>query len=122
MKDRTTKARRIVRDRTRTHRAAARIRRRGVASMATHAVAAGLPIREARTVASSLRRNAAKAACDGMPGVSYAGKAKARACTRYSRAEVARAAALYKPRKPRYAEARNALVGAHRNHAIGLAA
>ncbi|MEU6397862.1 hypothetical protein ABZ867_12880 [Streptomyces cinnamoneus] len=94
-------ARRTLRDRTRTQRAASRINRRGVGTLATHCIAAGLGIREARTVAGSLRKNAAKAAVTGTPGTSYT-HGRARTCTRYTPAEVARIAVIYRPRKPAY--------------------
>lgn len=94
-------ARRIRRDRTRTQRAAACIARQGVGTLATHCVAAGLGIREARTVASSLRKNAAKANATGTPGTSYT-HGRARACIRYTAVEVARIAVIYSPRKPAY--------------------
>ncbi|MGV9756945.1 hypothetical protein ACWDUC_14155 [Streptomyces tricolor] len=87
--------------RTRTHRAAARIRRQGVATLATHCIAAGLTPREARTVAGSLRKNAEKAGVTGTPSVSYT-HGRARHCTRYTPAEVARIAVIYRPRKPAY--------------------
>lgn len=98
----TRTARQTLRQRTRTHRAAAKIRRQGVATLATHCVAAGLPIREARTVAGSLRKNADKAGVTGTPGISYAKNAKARTCTRYTPAEVAAIAVVYRPRKAAY--------------------
>jgi len=98
----TRNARQILRQRTRTHRAAAKIRRQGVATLATHCVAAGLPIREARSVAGSLRKNADKAGVTGTPGVSYAKRIPARTCTRYTPAEVAAIAVIYRPRKPAY--------------------
>ncbi|MFF4644971.1 hypothetical protein [Streptomyces sp. NPDC001389] len=94
-------ARRTLRDRTRTQRAAARITRQGAGTLATHCIAAGLGIREARTVAGSLRKNAAKVGVTGAPGTSYV-HGRARACTRYTRAEVARMAVVYRPRKPAY--------------------
>jgi hypothetical protein len=94
-------ARRILRDRTRTQRAATRIARQGVGTLAIHCVAAGLGIREARTVAGSLRKNVAKANVAGIPGTSYT-HGRARACVRYTRAEVARIAVVYRPRKPAY--------------------
>ncbi|MFE2850577.1 hypothetical protein ACFXJO_05515 [Streptomyces lavendulae] len=94
-------ARRILRDRTRTQRAASRIARQGVGTLATHCIAAGLGIREARTVAGSLRKNAAKANVTGTPGISYT-RGRARACTRYTQAEVARIAVIYRPRKTVY--------------------
>jgi 7-keto-8-aminopelargonate synthetase-like enzyme len=87
--------------RTRTHRAAAKIRRQGVATLATHCIAAGLPVREARSVAGSLRKNATKANVTGTPSVSYT-HGRARTCTRYTPAQVARIATVYRPRKPAY--------------------
>jgi hypothetical protein len=98
----TRNARQILRQRTRTQRAAAKIRRQGVATLATHCVAAGLGIKEARTVAGSLRKNADKAGVTGTAGISYAKNIKARACTRYTPTEVARIAVIYRPRKPAY--------------------
>lgn len=94
-------ARQALRDRTRTQRAAARIARQGTGTLTTHCVAAGLGIREARTVAGSLRKNAAKADVAGIPGTSYT-HGRARSCTRYTRAEVARIAVIYRPRKAAY--------------------
>src|SRR5688500_9580410 len=90
-----------LRQRATQTRAAAKIRRNGVGTLATHCVAAGLGIKEARTVASSLRKNAAKAGVTGQVGVSYT-KGRARQCVRYSPAEVARIAVIYRPRKPAY--------------------
>jgi hypothetical protein len=101
MNDRARTARRILRDRTRTQRAAAKIRREVAATLTTHVIAAGLPVREARTVASSLRKNAAKAGVAGTPSVSYT-HGQRRACTRYTVREVAAIAAIYRPRKPAY--------------------
>jgi hypothetical protein len=83
------------------HQAAARIRRQGVATLATHCIAAGLAPREARSVAGSLRKNAAKANVTGTPSISYT-HGRARHCTRYTPAEVARIAVIYRPRKPAY--------------------
>jgi hypothetical protein len=91
-----------LKTRTRQTHAAAKIRRHGVATLATHCVAAGLGIKEARTVAGSLRKNAAKAGVTGTAGISYAKNAKARTCTRYTPAEVAAIAVIYRPRKPAY--------------------
>lgn len=98
----TRNARRILRDRTRTHRAAAKIRRTGNGTLATHCIAAGLSVKEARSVASSLRKNADKASVTGTPGISYAKNVKARTCTRYTPAEVAAIAVIYRPRKAAY--------------------
>lgn len=101
MNARARAARRIIRQRTRTNRAAAKIRRTGTGTLASHCIAAGLAPKEARTVASSLRKNAAKAGAIGTPGTSYT-KGRARACTRYTPAEVAAIAVVYKPRKAAY--------------------
>lgn len=97
----TRNARQILRQRTRTQRAAAKIRRQGVATLATHCIAAGLPIREARSVAGTLRKNADKAGVTGTTGTSYT-HGRARTCTRYTPAEVAAIAVIYRPRKPAY--------------------
>lgn len=93
--------RHTLKARTRTTRAAAKIRRTGVGTLATHCIAAGLGVREARTVAGSLRNNATKANVTGTPGISYT-KGRARHCVRYTPAEVAAIAVIYRPRKPAY--------------------
>lgn len=90
-----------IKARTRTQRAATRIARRGNGTLATHCIAAGLAPREARTVASSLRKNAAKANVTGTPSISYT-HGRARQCTRYTAREVAAIAVIYRPRKPAY--------------------
>lgn len=97
----TRNARHTLRQRSNTTRAAAKIRRTGTATLATHCIAAGLPTREARTVAGSLRNNATKAGVTGTAGLSFT-KGRARTCTRYTPAEVARIAVIYRPRKPAY--------------------
>ncbi|MFF7096399.1 hypothetical protein ACFY9A_28990 [Streptomyces rubradiris] len=99
-----------LRTRRTQHQAAAKIRRQGTGTLATHCLAAGLSVREARSVAGSLRKNATKAGVTGTPSVSYT-HGRTRACTRYTRAEVARIAVIYRPRKPqcRTAAARLAL-------------
>lgn len=91
-----------LKTRTRTQRAATRIKRRGVGTLAAHCIAAGLGVKEARSVAGSLRKNAAKAKVTGQAGISYAKNIKAHTCTRYTPAEVARIAVIYRPRKPAY--------------------
>lgn len=101
MNDRTRTACRTLRQRTRTNRAAAKIRRQGHGTLATHCIAAGLAPKEARTVASSLRKNASKAGVTGTPSVSYT-HGRARQCTRYTATEVAAIAVIYRPRKPAY--------------------
>ncbi|MFJ6729394.1 hypothetical protein ACIQPQ_31280 [Streptomyces sp. NPDC091281] len=90
-----------VKARTTATRAARRITRRGVGTLATHCLAVGLTPRDARTVAGSLRRNAAKAGIAGTVGRTFR-KGAARACTRFTRAAVALIAALYRPRKQEF--------------------
>lgn len=94
-------ARHTLRQRSASTRAAAKIRRTGTATLATHCIAAGLPTREARSVAGSLRKNAPKAGVHGTAGVSYT-KGRARQCTRYTRREVAAIARIYRPRRAEY--------------------
>ncbi|MGW4493778.1 hypothetical protein [Streptomyces sp. NPDC004376] len=88
--------------------AAGKIRRHGAATLSVHCLAAGLPIREARTVASSLRRNAVKAGVQGMAGISYT-HGRARQCMRYTARQVGMIARIYKPRRPGYRIAANRL-------------
>jgi hypothetical protein len=94
-------ARHTIRTRTRTQRAASRIDRRGNGSLTTHCIAAGLTPKQARTVASSLRKNAAKAGVTGTPSVSYT-HGQRRTCTRYTRRQVAAIALIYRPRRADY--------------------
>ncbi|MFJ4682044.1 hypothetical protein [Streptomyces sp. NPDC088789] len=101
MNDRARTARQIIKARTRTNRAAAKIHRQGVGTLATHCIAAGLGPREARTVANSLRKNAAKAHVTGTPSISYT-HGHARQCTRYTPREVAAIAVVYRPRRADY--------------------
>jgi hypothetical protein len=93
-----------LRNRARTHRAASRLPRTGVATLAGHAVAAGLRVREARSAAGTMRKCAARIGVTGTPGRSYAGRAAARDCTRYTVAEAALVGADYskRARKPEY--------------------
>lgn len=97
----TRTTRRILNQRTRTQRAAAKIRRHGVATLATHAIAVGLGVKEAASVAGSLRDKTTKAGVVGTPGRSFR-KGAARPCTRYTRTEVAALVALYRPRRADY--------------------
>lgn len=94
-------ARHTLRQRAATTRAAAKIRRTGVATLATHCIAAGLGVKEARSVAGSLRKNAAKIGVAGTAGVSYT-KGCARTCTRYTPRQVGLIALVYRPRKAAY--------------------
>ncbi|MEU1273003.1 hypothetical protein [Streptomyces sp. NPDC005799] len=90
-----------LRQRARTRRATAKIRREGVATLATHAVAAGLSIKEAASVAGSLRDKVSKAGVVGITGRTFR-KGASRPCTRYTPADVAALVAYYRPRKPAY--------------------
>ncbi|MCX5000953.1 hypothetical protein [Streptomyces longwoodensis] len=101
-------ARQIIRNRTRTQRAATRINRRGNASLTTHCLAAGLTPKEARTVASSLRKAATKLGIHGTTARTHAA-GRMRDCRRYSRAQVAALAVIYRPRKAAYIQAANRL-------------
>lgn len=91
----------VLRDRARTHRAAARIRRRGDGSLTTHALAQGLRPREARSVAGSLRRAADKLGILGRPVRVHAGR-RMRDARRYTPAQVAALAVVYRPRRADY--------------------
>lgn len=101
MKASSRQARQTIRNRTRTQRAATRINRRGNGTLTSHAIAAGLTPRQARSVASSLRKAATKLGIHGQGGVSHT-KGRTRACTRYTRHEVAMLALTYRPRRPEY--------------------
>ncbi|WP_030188219.1 hypothetical protein [Streptomyces violaceorubidus] len=101
MNARSRQARQTLRNRTRSQRAATRINRRGVGSLTTHCLAAGLTPSQARTVASSLRKNATKAGVQGVTGTAYR-KGQARTCTRYTPAQVAAIAVIYRPRRAEY--------------------
>jgi hypothetical protein len=94
-------ARQLLRNRTRTQRAASRIARRGTATLTTHAIAAGLPAREARSVAGSLRNAAKKLAITGTPHRVHAGR-RMRDARHYTPQQVAAMCTVYKPRKPAY--------------------
>ncbi|MFI7329343.1 hypothetical protein ACIBQ3_32490 [Streptomyces rubiginosohelvolus] len=83
------------------NRAAARIRRNGVGTLAAHAMAQGLSHRDATSVASTLRKVAAKLGILGTAGRAHAGR-HMRNCLRFTRAQVAVIAANYKARKPAY--------------------
>ena len=105
-------ANRVLRDRIRSNRAAARIRRRGAGSIATHCIAAGLRPGEARSVASTLRKHVAKAGVTGVAGTAYNGRVPAHPCTRFTRSQIGRLAASYRPRKAAYKAARAVLISA----------
>lgn len=94
-------ARHTIKTRTRTQRAAARINRTGTGTLATHALAAGLDIRSARSVAGSLRNAAKKIAVPGTATRVHAGR-RMRDAVEYTAAQVALIAAAYRPRKAEY--------------------
>lgn len=108
MKDSSRQARQTIRTRTRPQRAAGRIARRGNGSLTTHCMAAGLTPKEARTVASSLRKAATKLGITGTPASTHAG-GRMRTCRRYTRAQVAALAVTYRPRKAAYKDAAHRL-------------
>ena len=104
MKASNRAARHTIRTRTRTQRAASRINRRGNASLTTHCIAAGLTPTEARTVASSLRRAVTKLGIQGQTARTHAA-GRMRDSRRYTPAQVAQAAVVYRPRKAAYKDA-----------------
>jgi hypothetical protein len=95
------KSRRILRDRARSNRAAARINRRGNGSLTTHAIAQGLTARDARSLVGTLRKEIKKLGIAGTEERVHAGR-QMRTTHRYTPAEVALAAANYRPRKAAY--------------------
>lgn len=105
------KAQQLLRQRSATTRAAAKIRRTGTGTLATHGIAAGLSASEARTVASSLRTAAKRLGITGHADTTFR-KGARRDCCRFTTAEVALIAAKYAPRKARYAQARQYLLAA----------
>lgn len=104
MKASSREARHTIRTRTRTQRAASRIARRGNGSLTTHCIAAGLTPKEARTVASSLRKAATKLGIQGTAARTHAA-GRMRDSRRYTPAQVAQAAVVYRPRKAAYRDA-----------------
>ena len=81
-----------------TRRAQRRIARQGEASLNRHALAAGLGAKDAQSMAGSLRTNAKKAGVDGHKVVIRKGSHR-KESTRYTVAQVAAIAAVYRPRK-----------------------
>lgn len=94
-------ARQIIKARSTATRSSCKIARRGNGTLASHVLATGATAKEARSIAGSLRKSADKLEISGEAGVSFR-KGAARKCTRYTVAEVARIAAVYRPRKPEY--------------------
>ncbi|WP_394436253.1 hypothetical protein [Streptomyces sp. SGAir0957] len=87
-----------VKARSTATRAARRIRRNGTGTLATHAMAQGLSRRDAASMVGTLRKIAAKAGVDGIPGRTHAGR-RMRDCTRYTPRQVAVIVLHYKPRR-----------------------
>jgi hypothetical protein len=99
---RTSRARRAtIKARTHQTRAAARIQRRGNGSLQTHALAAGLTPRDARSMVGTLRKVATRIGITGREHRVHAGR-RMRATHRYTRAEVAAICLQYKPRRPAF--------------------
>ncbi|MQS14499.1 hypothetical protein F7Q99_20075 [Streptomyces kaniharaensis] len=101
MQQSTRTRRQNLRDRARTTRAAARINRRGEASLATHGIAQGLRPAEARSMAGTLRKEAAALWIDGSEHRVHV-RRQMRTTHRYTPAQVALIAVMYRPRKPAY--------------------
>ena len=104
-------ARHTIRQRTIRTRAQASIRRNGEASLTRHAIAAGLPITDARSMASSLRGGAKRLGITGHR-VTVHVHGRTVASTRYTVAQVAVIAAAYRPRLAARKTARQYLLAA----------
>lgn len=104
-------ARQTIKNRTATNRARGVIRRQGEASLTRHAVAAGLPIHEARSMASSLRTNAKKLGVNGHE-VAVRKNGRRVTSTRYTATQVREIAAAYRPRIAARKTARSYLLAA----------
>lgn len=94
-------ARRTLKARSATTRATARIHRNGAASLATYGVSAGLGIKAARSVASSLRKAAVKLGLSGQQHRVHAA-GRMRTTTRYTPADVLAMLGQYRPRLSAY--------------------
>lgn len=91
-----------------TRRAQRRIARQGEATLNRHAVATGLTEQQAQQMASSLRSNAKKLGVAGHK-VAIRKNSRRTECTRYTVAQVAAIAMVYRPRKAEFKTARNIL-------------
>lgn len=111
MNARSRQARRTIAQRSATTRAKASIRRDGEASLTRHSIAAGLPLREARSMAGSLRSNAVKLGVTGHQ-VQVRVRGHQVTSTRYTPAAVALIAAAYRPRLAARKTARQYLLAA----------
>lgn len=108
-KIRKSNARRVLRNRVRTNLVVSRLRRKGSGTLATYVMATGLGIKDARSMASTLRKTAAKLEIPGQKNVTHV-KGRTVESTRYTRNEVALIVAQYKPRKAEFKAARAALL------------
>lgn len=91
----------VLKARTRTNRAAARIRRRGNGSLQTYALAQGLAPRDARSMVGTLRKTAAKLGISGTAHRVRAGR-RMRTTTRYTPIQVGLICLAYRPRRPAF--------------------
>jgi hypothetical protein len=82
-------------------RAAARIRRNGVGTLASHCMAHGLSHRDAASVAGTLRKLAAKLGIVGTAGRVHAGR-RMRDCQRYTAQQVGLICLTYRPRRAEF--------------------
>ncbi|MCX4232038.1 hypothetical protein [Streptomyces ortus] len=87
-----------VRARILTTRAAARIRRNGAGTLASHAMAQGLSHRDAASMVGTLRKVAVKLGIVGTAGRTHAGR-RMRDCARFTPQQVAVIALAYRPRR-----------------------
>lgn len=94
-------ARQTLKARSTATRAATRIHRNGAASLTTYGLSAGLTIREAHSVASSLRKAATKLHIVGEQHRSHSGR-RMRTGYRYTPAQVLAMLLSYRPRKASY--------------------
>lgn len=108
-KIRRMKAAKILRTRTRCNRVAGRLSRRGIGTLATYVMATGLDVKDARSMASTLRKNAAKLEIPGQKSVTHV-KGRTVECTRYTRTEIVSIVAQYRPRKAEFKAARATLL------------
>lgn len=101
MNPQTRTQRNTIKTRTRQQRATARITRRGNASLTTYGIANGLTTRDARSMASTLRKEAKALWIDGTEHRVHT-RREIRTTHRYTPAQVALIATMYQPRKPAY--------------------
>lgn len=115
MQNRTTRARRaaarrVLRDRQRAQRAAARIRRRSCGSLTTYALAAGLKPRDAQSMVGTLRKVADRIQAPHIPvRVHRAGRM--RDTRRFTPDTVAVICRAYRPRRDLFKRAALVLAG-----------